>query len=279
MHDNSSTVYTATTIADVQTMLKNIPSIYLVAGGTEIARRQTARVLNFADNLLPLTQIPELTNITKTERYLEFGSCVSLQAILDLGKNNVPLVLYQAVETISNVGLRQLGTIGGNISAKGHRFTTFASLLALDARLEIKNSIDSKWVTMSRYFSNTGKEQVKEKEFISKIRVPTETWDIADFRRFGKIQQINENSACFVFLVKSEKNVISDLRLSYAGKFFFRNRELENFIIGKSLPITEKDSYTFLEKTDVLFDKNLFPISLERKCFFNQLEQSLLKLC
>jgi len=163
----------------------------------------------------------------------------------------------------------------GNIAAKGQRLTTFAPLLALDARLEIRTPLEAHWVPMNRYFSNTGREPPKEPEFISKIRVPSEAWDISVFRRIGPPGTITDLTASFVFLVKAQKNLLLDIRIAWAGKFFFRKREFENLMIGRGLPLTEKDVQSLMDKADGFFDKNLFPPSYERQCLFNLLEDSL----
>lgn len=275
MLNKYTTIYGASSAAEAQMILKNITGISLVAGCTEIARRQTSRALHLPANVLALSGIPELCVVNKTERYVEFGSCVTLNSILQLGAKNIPDVLYEAIGSIANPAVRNIATLGGNISAKGQRLTAFAPLLALDTRLEVRTPLETDWIPMSRYFSNTGREQPKTPEFISKIRVPTETWDISVFRRVGRPGIVTDTTSSFAFLVNSQKNILADIRVAWAGKFFFRKREFENLMIGRTLPLSEKDIVTLLDKADLFFDKTLFPPSYERKCLFNLLEDSL----
>ncbi len=275
MLNKFTTVYSANSVADAQLILKNIAGISIIAGGTEIARRQTGRSLHLPANVLALSQIPELKTMSKTERYVEFGPSVTLSSILQLGKKNVPDVLYDAISTIANPAVRSLATLGGNVSAKGQRLATFAPLLALDARLEIRTATDAYWTPMARYFTNTGRDQPKTPEFIDRLRIPTENWDIALYRRIGHPGIVTDATASFVFLVKSEKNILSDIRIAYAGKFFFRKREFENLIIGRSLPLDAKDVSILLDKAEIFFSPALFPPSFERTCLFNLLEDAL----
>lgn len=275
MLNKFTTVYYANSVPDAQLILKNIAGISLAAGCTEIARRQTGRSLHLQANVLALSQVPELCTMSKTERYIEFGSCVTLSDILQIGKKNIPEALYEAVGTIANPGVRSIATLGGNIAAKGQRLTAFAPLLALDARLEIRTPFEATWIPMARYFSNTGREQHATPEFISKIRIPTDSWDLSIFRRIGRPGIITDTTAAFTFLVKSQKNILADIRIAYAGKFFFRKREFENLMIGRSLPLSEKDIIVLMDKAELFFDRNLFPPSYERKCLFNLLEDSL----
>jgi len=275
MLNKFTTVYHANSVSEIQTILKNITGISLVAGCTDIARRQTGRSLQFPANVLALSQIPEMCTVNKTERYIEFGPCVSLNTILLLGKKNVPDVLYEAVRGIANPGVRTIATLGGNISAKGQRLSTFAPLIALDTRLEIRTATEANWVPMIRYFSNSARDQNREPEFISKFRIPTEIWDIAYYKRIGRPGVITDSTASFVFMVKSQKNILADIRIAYAGKYFFRKREFENLMIGRSLPLSEKDIINLMDKAGLFFDKTLFPPSYERKILFNLLEESL----
>ncbi len=135
MVNQGTTIYPVSSVAEVLSILRNVQGVTIVAGGTELARRQTGRTLRLPSLVLPLARVPELSTVTKTERYIEFGPSVTLDAILQLGPKNLPEALHDAVRSVANPGIRALGTIGGNIAAKGHRLTTFAPLLALDARL------------------------------------------------------------------------------------------------------------------------------------------------
>jgi len=275
MLNKYTTVYHAASVSEIQLLLKNIAGMTLAAGCTEIARTQTGRSLQLPANILALARIPEMCTVNKTERYIEFGPCVTLDAILRLGRKNVPDVLFDAVRDIANPAVRSLATLGGNIAAKGQRLSTFAPLLALDTRLEIRTPFEAAWIPMTRYFSNTPRAPGKNPEFISKIRIPTESWDIALNRRIGRPGMVTDRTASFTFMVKSQKNILADIRIAWAGKYFFRKREFENLVIGRSLPLAEKDIVNLMDKAELFFEKELFPPSFERKCLFNLLEESL----
>jgi len=278
MANKASTIYPVSTVAEIVSILKNVQGVTIVAGGTELARRQTGRTLRLPSLVLPLARVPELCTVTKTERYIDFGPSVTLDAILQLGPKNVPEALHQAVKSVANPGIRALGTIGGNVAAKGHRLTAFAPLLALDARLEIRSPAEAVWTPMNRYFSNTGKTHRERTEFISKIRIPTENWDYSVFRRIGSAGIISASTASFVFLVKLQKNILSDIRVAWGGSYFFRNREFENILIGRGLPIQAKEIDNVVEKAETFFPTDLFPPSYERSCFINLLRDSLQSL-
>ncbi len=275
MLNKNTTVFHANNVAEVQMILKNVSGISVVAGCTEIARRQSGYALNLPANILSVARIPELSTVNKTERYLEFGSSVTLASLLQLGRKNLPDMLHECVLGIANPAIRSIATIGGNIAAKGRRLSAFAPLLALDAKLEIRTPLEATWIPMLRYFSNTGREHTKTPEFISKIRVPTQEWDISIYRRIGRANMVTDTTSSFAFLVKAQKNVLADIRIAWAGKFFFRQREFENLMIGRTLPLSERDMVNLMDKAELFFDRTLFPPSYERSCMLNLIEDSL----
>ena len=275
MSNKNTTVYHASSIQEVQTILKNIAGISLIGGCTEIARTQTGTTLHLPENILALSRIPELCIVNKTERYIEFGASVTLDTILKLGKKNIPDVFFDAVNGIANPGIRHMATLGGNIAGKKQHLSTFSPLLALDAKLELRTPFEAAWIPFMRFFSNTKQAYSTEPSFISRIRIPTEVWDISVYRRIGPVGIISDITSSFVFLVKLQKNILADIHIAWAGKYFFRKREYENLMIGRGLPFSERDIITLMDKADLFLEKRLFPPSYERKCFLNLLEESL----
>ncbi|ULQ60096.1 FAD binding domain-containing protein [Brucepastera parasyntrophica] len=275
MSDKASTIYYASSISEAQLIMKNISGISIVAGGTEIARKQTGPLISLPPDVLAIAKVPELNTVNKTERYIDFGSCMTMNDLIKLGRKNVPEVLFRAIRGIGNPAIRSIATIGGNISSKDRRLSTFAPLLALDARLEIRTKDEADWIPIGRYFSNVEQLRPAETELISKIRIPTENWDISYYRRLGRPGIIEETTASFVCLVKSQKDILSDIRIAWAGRKFFRNREFENLLIGRGLPLSEKEITNVLEKAEPFFSPSFFASPYEKKCLFNLLEVAL----
>ena len=263
------TFFYARNLADVFYQLKTIQDLTIVGGCTGLAGRE------LPDKSLSVRDIPELRTIEKRERYIDFGSGVTLSQIEELGRANLPATLHNALVTIANPLVRNIATIGGNICGRDFYNTLYAPLLALDARLEFQNGEDAVFQTISRF------ERIPDGTLLSKIRLPTEEWEVAVFRRLGPPNMINELSASFVFLANSQKNQISDLRIAMAGCFRFRDIDLENKLIGAHLPLSETAISTFLLDAEEIFgratrDKNPKPIL--RKQFWDLVKYSLEQL-
>ena len=103
-------VFTAKNIADILFQLKTVNGLKLIGGATYIHE--------LPERVLSIRNIPELCQIDKHERYIDFGPGVTLNSILHMGINFLPSVLYEAVNSIGNHAVRNMATLGGNIMAK-----------------------------------------------------------------------------------------------------------------------------------------------------------------
>lgn len=223
---NKNTVYYANSLNDVLFHLKTIPQLRIYGGCTASEE--------LAPSSLILGKISDFMQIEKHEHFMDIGSAVTLNQILNLGRKRIPFFLYDAMSTVAYPFVRNAATIGGNVCAPGIKHTLFAPLLAMDAQLEMINPSTTGFMPIGKF------SRVPEKSVVSRIRIPTEEWDIAVFRRTGPENMLTEESCSYTFLANSEKGVLSDLRISFCGLVSIRSRELENNLIGTKLPISDK---------------------------------------
>ncbi len=229
MSENKSTVFHAKNISEVLYYMKNIPSLAVIAGCSGIAARQCGRQISLPEFAVSIRNVPELLQIAKTERYIDFGAAVPLSQILELGAKRIPSVLYQAIRTIGTPTVRNMGTLGGNTAGVGMKMTAYAPLLALDSKLEIRTADETVMLPLSK---------------------------TAGIEPIGCTSHIDENSASFVFLAKTQKNILTDLRIAFAGPFTFRNRQYENILTGTGLPVSPRAIQNMMEQAE----KYLSPI-------------------
>ena len=79
-------VYEPASITEMQTLLKNNQQILPLGGATEFLQGQIELPISLPHYLLSLSNIKELSEINKTERYIDLGAMVTLGHILDLGE-------------------------------------------------------------------------------------------------------------------------------------------------------------------------------------------------
>mgnify|MGYP002624875413 CR=1 FL=1 len=264
MENSSHTFFIAKNLSDIFSNIRNNSSLQILGGCT--------RVSSYAERCMSIRGIEELQKIDKRERYIFLGPGVTLSEIMDIGRNHLPEVLYDALATIGTPQVRNLATLGGNICAPGQRLTLWAPLLALDARLEFKSQNATKYVDFNKF------NGVPEKFILTKIRIPIKEWNVSLFKRVGPSAKISPQSASFVFLVDIQKDQIVDIRIAFAGIPVFRSHELENDMLSAHLPLSSKRITELVEKAANIFTKLNAGVSVElllRTQFLNLLRYSL----
>ncbi|MDR1566875.1 MAG: FAD binding domain-containing protein [Treponema sp.] len=221
------------------------PDALPYAGGTGIIRDQEKRAPVLPRNIIALDNLEDLRRITRTERYLEIGAAVRLSEILNLGKI-VPEILTKTLEGIAGPALRNLATIGGNICYRASRLDASAPLAALDAHYELRTADSARWISASRFSSPPGPPALEPQELLTRIRIPLEQWNYSIYRKF-KSPGNSEAGKVIVFILKNQKNILTDLRVVYSDSILLQDRNSETLLIGKRLPLEKKEAQSFLE--------------------------------
>ena len=182
----------------------------------------------------------DIRSIERHERYVDYGSAVTLSEILDEGKRRLSPVFYEAVESIATPFVRNIATIGGNICLPKVRGTLFPVLLAVKAKLRFQKENTEIPVDMEKF------DQVPQGAYLTKIRIPVEDWDVQLFRCLGSRGKPGKEKAVFVFLARVQHDTLSDLRIAYGRHSAFRSRELEDQLNGGRLPISAGKRAAFL---------------------------------
>jgi len=222
----------------------NFPGAVLYAGGTHIIGRQENNILNLPPVFISLDNLSELHKITRTEHFLDIGSMVELNRILNLGKI-VPKAFYSCLEKIAGYQLRNLATIGGNICCQTKLLDLCAPLTALDAQYELKNSSNTaRWVLASRFHSQEN-QKTPNKELLTRIRLPIHQWDYTVYKKFYHEDYYFTES--LVFLAKTRKNILSEIRIIFKSGTILRNKGGEDILNGKALPLYRKTADDFVE--------------------------------
>ncbi len=238
MEENKGSFLIAKNLSDILYHIKTVSNLKIVGACTQIEDLRCKAVST--------RNIQELKNIDKRERYIDFGPAVTLDQMSAMGRSNIPPVLYDAIQSTATGPIRNIATLAGNICREGQKGTLFAPLLALDARLEIKNPISTKYIPFTKF------TQIPPAFVLSKIRVPINDWEISIFTRLGPEGKPSPLNASFVFLVDTENDLIVNMKIAFTGPLVFHSRELENKLIGSKLPLPDKVLSDFLETAENL---------------------------
>ena len=278
---NEITFIKVNTLHDLLYHLKNTSNLKVYGGGTSLYKKNKEITIDINENTIFATQCKECCIIDKKERYIDFGAGITLSQILNLGINKIPEYFYKAISSVANPLVRNTATLIGNICNVNFYNTLYAPLLAVDAKLEIRNFSEIQTIPFIKF------TEVPKGQMITKIRLPIIDWDVEIFERLGPENKLIDVSASYTFLAKSEKNILTDLRIAFCGKIKLRSTELENQLIGIKLPIKESNITHMIEVADKIYDKELSYLKEEeqelvhpmlKSQFLNLLRKSLEKL-
>ena len=241
------------TFTELFNMWNRFPKAQLYAGGTGIIARQGKNILALPDVTISLEKLSELMHITRTEHYLEIGPMVNLNRIIRLGKI-VPAALCACLESIGGVQLRNIATIGGNICYRGTLKDMSAPLTALDAQYELRNTASSRWVAAARFHSTGDHTELKDQEMLTRIRLPLHRWDYSIYKKFHSEDKLRTKA--LVFLARSQKDFLTDIRVVYKDNTILRNKNAESILTGKHLPLSHKPASDFIENWREFLDNS-----------------------
>ena len=217
----------------------------LCAGGIGLLRRQSSRIPVLPRNIISLEKIQDLRKISRTERYIEIGCMVRLSHIISMGKI-VPEGLTRCLELIADPQLRNQATIGGNICCPYRRLDASAPMIALDAQYELRTSQSARWIPASRFSSLTGPINLAPGEMLTRIRIPLDLWSFTRYSKFITTGS-NDVGGGILFMMRNEKDILTDLRVVYSGKAILREKNSESMLAGKHLPLDQKDALAFVD--------------------------------
>lgn len=242
----NTVVFAPNSLSELFAAKKNFPNAVYWAGGTDLASGQGARLLKLPQTLINIGNIEELKTISRTERYLDLGATVNLSRMLKLEKQLPPL-LFSAILTISSPQIRNMATLGGNILACPGHADLLGPLTALEALVELRTAISSRWISLSR-LSFKKEEIIQPGELLCRIRIPLESWNYQLYRKIVPLEKTNQSPLAFTILAKTAKGFVEDVRivLSLSQKSL-RNQVLESQLIGKSIPLSRKALQLWLE--------------------------------
>ena len=220
------------------------PGALLYAGGTEIARRAqngSGRPLNLPQKVIYLGNVQELTRISRGQRYLDIGSVLDLSRILSIGRNVLPPVLFETLSQIATPAIRNLATLGGNISLRTCRGDCLQALSVIDTQLELRTAGSTRWVQVGEFFDRGNLPDLRPGEILTRVRIPLEEWDFAVTRKVQSGGGLR-TSLSFAGVARFPKGAIEALHFCIGGLLtpVFRVPVLEERLENINLPIPAK---------------------------------------
>jgi CO/xanthine dehydrogenase FAD-binding subunit len=244
--ETAAQIFYPVTLQELFTTWTHFPGAVLCAGATTLSfHRENGCRIPIPGQIISLNKMDELKRFSRTERYLEVGSMVHLDEIVNMGKI-VPDVFTRSLDAVGGPQVRNIATIGGHICCPLKQLDAIAPLIALDARYELKTASSARWMPASRFSSIPGPPPVTAQELLSKIRVPLDPWNYSAYKKFTDPYTGDDTAGSMVFLARFQKKILTDIRVVYAGRMVIRDKNSEAVLAGRQLPLTERDLTHFM---------------------------------
>lgn len=211
--------------------------------------------------IISLHGIEELQTITRTDRFIEFGSSVSLSRILSIPNSKQILPLQKAIETIGTFSTRNLSTIGGNLFVNGTG-TLFPILALLDASCELRSFNAIKIVKIYDLIKSSDTVTLPENYLLTKIKIPLDySMPVFLFRKNKVNCYPNRDTVLLALTADFSRTSCSNMRIMLHDGRCIRARSVELFLIGKDFPISNEEIETVITLFTDILDEYQFTLS------------------
>ena len=262
--DKKAHIYTPSNVSELLSVRKAHPRSVPFAGGTFL-------MSGFSDSMpageiLFLGSVPDLSRLSRTESYLEIGSCVTLERLLSLRRYLGKRALFSAIETLGTAPIRASATIGGNIGLASKTVNLLPILYLLETRIEIRKSGGSSWVPIRKYYE--GAEETGHDGIITRIRIPVARKNFERYELICERSGLEPNALSFCAVADIHKEgILSSMHCAFCvqGAGVIRDMEMESIIEGKKLPLYRKDLTRAVESLEAALEALPTPVLSIRK--------------
>jgi CO/xanthine dehydrogenase FAD-binding subunit len=153
-----------------------------------------------------------------------------------------------AIRRVGPPPVRNLATVGGAVCVPGTILPVAAALQIIDTSVELRRHGNSRWVALSQLRDAGGAVRIGEDELATRLRIPLRNWTHWMVHSYGAVFPPPQPSLSLVGAASLDKTGISEFRFALIinGELQIRLREAETDLVGRAVPLTERDRRTVL---------------------------------
>jgi xanthine dehydrogenase FAD-binding subunit len=251
-------IYQATSVEDAVKHLVENPEAVIIAGGSDVLIKIRHGKLAGC-SLVSIYELDELRGVSMQEDgTIKIGALTSFSHVTkDPIIQKYISVLGEAVDQVGGPQVRNIGTIGGNVSNGVTSADSAATLFALGAKLEITGSNGKRVIPIAEYYLGPGKVDLKNGELLTAIYITKENYENFTghyikyaMRNAMDIATLGCSVAC---KLNEKKDTIEDVHLAYgvAGPVPMRCPKAEEAIKGMKISDEMFNTFASIAKTEV----------------------------
>lgn len=235
-------IYQATSVEDGIKYLVDNPNSVIIAGGSDVLIQVRHGKLAGC-SLVSIYGLDELRGISiDGDGRIKIGplTCFSQITKNPIIQKHIP-VLGEAVDQIGGPQIRNIGTIGGNISNGVTSADSAPTLFALDAKLEITGPSRKHIIPIAEYYLGPGKVDLKKGEILTAIYIEKENYEdfSGNYIKYATraAMDISTLGCCVTCKLNPGKNSIENVHLAFgvAGPIPMRCPKTEEAIKGTEI--------------------------------------------
>src|SRR2546423_578699 len=223
-----------TSMAELFAFIAEFPEARLIAGATELGLDISKRFKKFP-MLISVEAIPDLTQISNTEKEWRVGGAATLTAIQEQLGAEFP-ALADMLYLFGSRQIRNRATMGGNLVTASPIGDSAPVLLALDASVVLASATRERTVTLQDFFIAYRKTALEPAEVLKTIIIPKIKKRRTKFYKVTKRREMDISTVAGCFSIELDgKEIVRQARIAYGGIALtpVRARKTEEALIGK----------------------------------------------
>jgi CO/xanthine dehydrogenase FAD-binding subunit len=220
--------------------LERHPEALAMAGGTDLLIRLRNEPAPDDRPLLLLENVVELQGISDTKKEISIGAATTLRRLINdpLIGQHAPL-LIRAARTIGGPAVRNMATIGGNISTASPAGDSLPPLFLLGANVELASRQGKRQLPIGEFVAGPGKTLLHNREIITRILLPhAEDFPCQTFEKVGLRRSLAVAVTSFAGMLRlSGDGMVEEARFAWGSvaPTVVRFPELEAKLAGSRL--------------------------------------------
>lgn len=191
----------------------------IVAGGTAFTILWRAGLLS-AGHLLSATGVAGLTGLSADADGLTIGALTRLRDVERAQETlDVAPVLAAALRLVANVRVRNVATMGGNISEADYTSDPPCVLAALDASVTLTSANSSRELPFSMFLVDYFETALRPDELVTAVRIPRlpAGWSGTYLKLLSRSAEDRTCLGVAAFVTKDESGACGGLRIAVVG--------------------------------------------------------------
>lgn len=188
------------------------------AGGTDLMVRKKSwagTLPKFDAPVIMIGGLSELKGCDIKNNTLRIGAAETLAVIA--ANELIPEMLSLALRQMASPGIRNMGTIGGNICNASPAGDTLPPLYALDATVKLQNIVGSRELPIAQFITAPGKTVLRDDELLISVNIPLTQFSNMYYRKIGTRKADALSKLSFAGLANVKQGGIEDVRIAFGA--------------------------------------------------------------